>query len=204
MELKNFSPSCERNKDAILAQLTRVLAAQEKLSSVLEIGSLSGQHAIHFSRHLPHILWQSTDLEECISALVDNLSLYAPGNCLPAKELNVAQAEQWPNETFDHVFTANTLHIMSWQHVIDLFKNIPQVSHQGTQLIIYGPFKYKGQFTSKSNEEFELWLKDRDRNSGIRDFEAINSLAEKAHFSLKADIAMPANNQLLVWKRLAQ
>lgn len=202
MNLKNFSPSCERNKDVILAQLKHLLSDSKQPPNVLEIGSLSGQHAIHFSKHLPHILWQPTDLHECINALTHNVSQYAPDNCLPAKVLDVAEGSHWPSENFDYVYTANTLHIMSWQHVIELFKNVSRVCKSGTQLIVYGPFKYNGQFTSDSNAEFEIWLKDRDKNSGIRDFEAIDTLAKEVGFGLHSDIAMPANNQLLTWTKL--
>ncbi len=202
MTLRNFSPSCERNKAAILAELKRLFGANTEHSTVLEIGSYSGQHAIHFSEHLPQLVWQPTDLSEHLASLQYNLTLYHRENCLSAKELDVSQPEHWPNNPFDFIFTANTLHIMPWQHVEHLFNNLSHVSDENTQLAVYGPFKYQGEYTSASNEEFEYWLKDRDQRSGIRDFEAVDLLAKKAGFTLKHDIAMPANNQLIVWQKL--
>jgi hypothetical protein len=68
-------------------------------------------------------------------------------------------------------------------------------------LAVYGPFRYRGDFTTPSNARFDRWLKDRDPLSGVRDFEAVNRLAEEQGLRLLADHAMPANNQLLIWRR---
>ncbi len=194
----NFSPSCERNKNVILKQLTP-LFSEGSQHSVLEIGSYSGQHAIHFCQHLNDILWQPTDTQLYYDALQQNLMPLSLPNCLPPKPLNVGNHQDWPEQAYDTVFTANTLHIMSWREVELMFQHLPRVCHSATQLVIYGPFKYSQQYTSESNAQFELWLKNRDIQSGIKDFEKINALAEKAGFALQDDVSMPANNQLLIW-----
>jgi cyclopropane fatty-acyl-phospholipid synthase-like methyltransferase len=193
----NFSPSCERNQAVILTELIPLLNARQ---TVLEVGSFSGQHAIHFSTNIPDIKWQPTDVEENISALSHNINEAKLSNCLTPLIIDVAQIEHWPATKYDIIFTANTLHIMSWQHVESFFENIINVCKKGTLLCIYGPFKYNGRYTSASNAEFQLWLQNRDLKSGIRDFERINKLAIQQGFESISDKKMPANNQLLTWK----
>lgn len=194
----NFSESCERNKHPILAELTPLF---EDSCSVLELGSYSGQHAFHFAKNLPHLSWQLSDRPVAIEALRHNYAQTRLGNVLAPIALDVSKAEHWPKQTFNAVYSANTLHIMSAEHVQMLFKNLPSVCQQNTLFVVYGPFNYQGNFTSESNEKFQQWLQDRDPLSGIRDFEWVNELAKMADFVLETDIKMPANNQLLVWRK---
>lgn len=200
-ELVHFSPSCERNKHVILEHLQTLIQVAQVKSKVLELGSYSGQHAIHFCQQLSKVIWQPSDVHFYLDGLAQNLANSSLSNCLTPIELDVSNEQQWPSTTYDIIFTANTLHIMSFEHVQALFKHINKVCKTGTKVVIYGPFKYQGQFTSESNENFELWLKNRDINSGIRDFEQINELAQTAGLTLVDDVAMPANNQLLVFQK---
>jgi len=193
----NFSPSCERNQAALLAELTAIFSTKQY---ILEIGSFSGQHAIHFSENIPNINWQPSDVEEHLPALVQNLAEASLENCQKPIVLNVTESHHWPTAQYEAIFTANTLHIMSWQDVQKLFDNINKVCKKGTLLCIYGPFKYQGKFTSVSNADFQSWLQNRDLNSGIRDFEKVNELAVEQGFTFVSDINMPANNQLLTWQ----
>ncbi len=103
--------------------------------------------------------------------------------------------------SFDAVFTANSLHIMPASAVVEFFRHLNSVIEDGGLLCIYGPFKYGGDFTTPSNAQFDLWLKSRNPLSGVRDFEWVNQLASEAGLTLLEDNPMPANNQLLVWKR---
>jgi cyclopropane fatty-acyl-phospholipid synthase-like methyltransferase len=200
MSLLNYSLACERNKTAITDQLKRHFAQCRK---VLEIGSGSGQHVLHFAEHLPDISWQPMDLEDYFPALTYNLTQQPQptANILPAKPLDLSLVPWVPEVNFDGLFSANTLHIMPWQQVTGFFQCAGQQLGKGGILCIYGPFKYNGEFTSPSNAEFELWLHSRDPLSGIRDFEAVNQQARDNGFSLLHDTPMPANNQLLVWQR---
>jgi len=193
----NFSPSCERNQAALLAELTAIFSTKQY---ILEIGSFSGQHAIHFSENIPNINWQPSDVEEHLPALVQNLAEASLENCQKPIVLNVTESHHWPTAQYEAIFTANTLHIMSWQDVQKLFDNINKVCKKGTLLCIYGPFKYQRKFTSASNADFQSWLQNRDLNSGIRDFEKVNELAVEQGFTFVSDINMPANNQLLTWQ----
>lgn len=193
----NFAPSCERNKTVIWQAIAPYLADK---NSVLEIGSLSGQHACYFSANLPNVQWQCTDLASNLSALNANLQLHGNDNITQPIALDVADSTQWPSTPFDVIYTANSLHIMSWQHVLACFANMPKSANSGTLFIAYGPFNFGGNYTSESNAEFDIWLKDRDPRSAIRDFEAVDTLAKQVGMALIANIDMPANNQLLVWR----
>jgi SAM-dependent methyltransferase len=190
-----FSDACERNKDPILAVLREAFAGRTR---VVEVGAGTGQHAVHFARHLPHLQWQPTDRADYLPGLAARIAAEGPPNLAAPVELDVMQSP-WPPVRGDAVFSANTLHIMSWQAVEALFAGLPTILEPGGVLAIYGPFKYGGRFTTGSNAAFDAMLRERDPESGVRDFEAVNALAEAAGVRLQADHAMPANNQLLVW-----
>jgi len=192
-----FSEACERNKEPILSVLRGAFADR---SRVLEIGSGTGQHAVHFARCLPRLRWQPTDRTEYLDGLAARIAAEGPPNLASPVELDVLR-EPWPLLSADAVFSANTLHIMSQPAVEALFARLPRVLDSGGVLAIYGPFRYRGQFTTPSNAEFDRELRARDPASGVRDFEAVDALARRAGFELVDDYAMPANNQLIVWRR---
>ena len=191
------SEACERNKDPILAVLGGELAGSQ---AVLEIGSGTGQHAVHFARHLPHLSWQPTELGAELGPLAERIRVEGPPNLRPPIELDV-RAHPWPVAHVDAVFSANTLHIMAWDAVEHFFRGIGAVLEAPGVLCLYGPFRYRGAYTSESNAGFDRLLRRRDPLSGIRDFEALARLAAGAGLELTADHAMPANNQALVWRR---
>lgn len=194
-----FSQACENNKLPILKVLERHIT---KAGSLLEIASGTGQHAVFFAEQFPKLNWQSTDIPSSIDSL--NLRILAAElvNLPPALALDVNH-RPWSVEAFDSIFSANSLHIMSSGSVENFFTEVGKHCVEEGKLMIYGPFKYGGEFTTPSNANFDLWLKERDPVSGIRDFEWVNELANDAGFDFIEDNAMPANNQLLVWKRLA-
>jgi cyclopropane fatty-acyl-phospholipid synthase-like methyltransferase len=193
----NYSEACARNQDAILGSLAPRL---KQTATVLEIGSGSGQHAVHFAGALTHLRWQPTDLAPNLAALGANLRQFGSSNILPARELDV-NATDWPGAQYDAIYSANTLHIMGWSDVCALLQGVGRVLTPGGLLCLYGPFRYQGRYTSASNADFDRWLQLRDPRSGIRDVEAIEQQAHHQGLSLEADIAMPANNQLLIWRR---
>jgi SAM-dependent methyltransferase len=192
-----YSEACERNKGPILEVLRQAFADR---SRVLEIGAGTGQHAVHFARQLPHLHWQPTDRAEYLADLGRRVETEGPRNLELPIELDVLR-EPWPALSADAVFSANTLHIMSWPAVETLFAGLPRLLQADAVLAIYGPFRYSGRFTTRSNAEFDRSLRARDPASGVRDFEAVHALARRIGFELVTDHAMPANNQLIVWRR---
>ena len=191
------SEACERNKGPILAILLEAFAHSH---SVLEIGSGTGQHAVHFAAHLPHLRWQPSDQSEYLPGLRARIAAEGSPNLLPPIELDVRR-EPWPVGPVDAVFTANTLHIMGWSAVTDLFRGIGRHLSTPGIVCVYGPFRYGNRYTSPSNADFDRYLKRTYPEGGIRDFEAVAALASAAGLRQIADHAMPANNQLLVWQR---
>lgn len=195
---KPFSESCEQNREPILAVLREVFADR---SYVLEVGSGTGQHAVYFGAQLPHLRWQTADVPLHHPGIRQWLAEAALPNVLPPLALDVNQ-KSWRNGRYDAVFSANTLHIMSWPEVEQFFAGVGEVLEPAGVLAVYGPFNYHGAYTSESNARFDAWLKARDPASGVRDFEAVDALARAHGLALQQDVAMPANNRTLVWRRM--
>lgn len=192
-----FSQACENNKGPILEVLARVFGDRR---AVLEIGSGTGQHATWFAANLPHLSWQPSDIPANLPVVTPRCQAYAGANLRPPLGLDVS-ARPWALDQIpDAVFSANSLHIMPWDSVVDLFAELGERAADGTRLAIYGPFNYAGRYTSSSNAQFDHWLSSQSPHSAIRDFEQVNALAIQAGFRLLEDNSMPANNRLLVWR----
>lgn len=197
-----FSQACENNKQPILSVLQSAFA---KTKRVLEIGSGTGQHAIFFAKQLPQLCWQPSDLlvnHHSINYRRQNSGLtniLAPIVVDLHQPWQLAVAKSAQQGIIDGIFTANTLHIVSSALVKSFFTGVKQSLVKDGVLCVYGPFNYQGKYTSQSNANFDLWLKDRDADSGIRDFEHIENLADEAGLALISDNPMPANNRLLVF-----
>ena len=176
---------------------------------VLEIGSGTGQHAVHFAAAMPWLRWQCSDHLDHLPGIrlwLDEAALpnTPPPFALQAVLKPAPGLSPQPSHRYDAVFTANTLHIMGWPEVQACFAGLVTALADDAVLAVYGPFNRDGAFSSDSNREFDASLKTRDPRSGIRDFEAVNALAEAIGLRLVADIAMPANNRTLVWRRSAR
>ena len=192
-----FSQASENNKRVILEVLAQHLTGGD---SVLEIGGGSGQHAVFFATCLRELHWQSSDVLSNFDSLNLRTSAAQLPNLPAAISLDVNDSD-WNCPSCNVIYSANSLHIMAAASVENFFAGAGTLLHENGLLLAYGPFKYGGAFTTKSNARFDLWLKDRDPLSGVRDFEWVNGLAGSAGLSLIEDNAMPANNQFLVWKK---
>ena len=195
--MKPHSESCAQNQIPILETLQEILINQQH---VLEIASGTGQHAVYFGCALPHLTWQTSELAHNHAGILAWLNETKLPNVFPPVVIDVND-DQWPVEKVDAVFNANTVHIISWPEVERMFAGIARVLSAGGILCLYGPFNYGEKFTSESNASFDVWLKSRDKNSSVRNFEAINRLAETHGLFLLRDVSMPSNNRTLVWQR---
>lgn len=197
MSEKPFAPACERNAPHIYEILQKHLSDD---ASILEIGSGTGQHAVYFAQQGRNWHWQCSDRAEYLPGIRDWLN-EIPGKPLPEPlELDVF-SPRWPQQSFDAVFSANTLHIMPWEGCVALFSRLADRIKAGGKLLVYGPFNYAGEYTSPSNAQFDVWLKQTAAHQGIRDFEAVDALAQKAGLKLLNDHDMPANNRLICWQK---
>lgn len=194
---KPHAPATERNRGPIL-EVLRVHFAKRR--RVLEIGSGSGEHAVHFAAAMPWLCWQCSDLADNLPGIRAWLDEAALPNLPAAIELDVAE-QPWPVRGFDAVFSANTLHIMGWPDVEAMFAALPAALEHNATVVVYGPFNYAGSFTSLSNAAFDQSLRQAAPHRGIRGFEAVAAQAEAAGLRLIEDLPMPANNRCLIWRR---
>lgn len=193
---KPHAPSTERNREPILAELHALFADRR---SVLEVGSGTGQHAVFFAAALSHLVWQCSDRTENLPGIRLWLAEAGLANTPAPVALDVIH-DPWPSQRYDAVFSANTLHIMPWHAVEAVFAGLPDVLEPGAKVAIYGPFHRDGMATSEGNAAFDAKLRAEHPHMGLRDAEAVDALAQAAGLSLIADIAMPANNALRVWR----
>lgn len=194
---KPFAESCEQNKHIILDVLKEEFS---NVNNVLEIGSGTGQHAVFFAESLTHLNWQCSDRTSELSGINVWLNEANLTNLPSPLALDVLSS-QWPNKKYDAVFSANAVHIMSWQAVEAMFKGLKNCLEEHAVICLYGPFNYDGKFTSESNARFDQWLKQRDPLSGIRDISDLNKLAAQCDLTPSNDYAMPANNRMLCWQK---
>jgi len=191
-----YSEACERNKGPILDVLRQVLPARGNL---LEIGSCTGQHVLFFAPEFPAVTWQPSDRTEYLEGLKNGLDNERQANILPAIELDVLKV--WPDRQYEMAYSANTAHIMSWEAVCAMFEGLGARLVGDGLFCLYGPFNRNGEFTSESNEAFDRQLRSRDPQMGIRDIPDLASLAERHHMKLERADALPANNQLLTFRK---
>lgn len=197
---KPYAESAEQNKDAILEILRQEF---ESCYEVLEIGSGTGQHAVYFARHLPHVRWQTSELEAHLSDIRLWLEEAALDNLPPPVLLDVGTG-QWPAGQTDALFSANTAHIMSEANALQMLSGAADILKSNGRFCLYGPFRYDGQHTSESNIRFDAWLKARDPQSGVRDVTRLAAYGASVGLTLVRDHAMPANNRILVWEKSAE
>jgi cyclopropane fatty-acyl-phospholipid synthase-like methyltransferase len=195
--MKPRSEACERNRDPILGVLRQWWLAS---GTVLEIGSGTGQHAVHFAQHLPHLTWIPTDREENLDGICSWVDEAGLPNLREPLRLDVMDPH-WPVITVQYVFTANTAHIMSWTEVEAMFEGIGKVLAQKGMFSLYGPVNRDGNFTSESNRQFDEMLRTRDPVMGIRDDQALIRLGRGCGLTFVADNSMPAKNRLLIWSK---
>ncbi|HET6282790.1 MAG TPA: DUF938 domain-containing protein [Polyangia bacterium] len=196
--MKEIWPAAERNKQPILEVLRRVLPAE---GTVLEVASGTGQHAAFFASQLPALSWQPSDIDDqnlvSIRAWVDEARR---SNLRPPCKLDVTQPD-WGVGTVEAIFNANMIHIAPWACCVGLVAGVGRHLAPSGVLVMYGPFRVGGAHTAVSNAEFDLSLKSRDPQWGVRDCEAVTALAEEAGLKLQERVPMPANNQILVFTR---
>jgi hypothetical protein len=193
-----FSSAAERNRHPILEHLQTLFPPS---GSVLEIGSGTGQHAAFFSRNLPGLLWQPSDREENLAGLEARFAAEGNENILPPLKLDVTR-DPWPGYCYDAAYSANTAHIMPWEAVVAMFAGVAEHLELNARFCLYGPFNVDNRFTSPSNAHFDASLRAQDSRMGIRDMAMIESLANLQEMTLEYKLAMPANNFLLVFKKL--
>jgi len=194
---KPYAESCDQNRAPILAVIAPLYAGRRRL---LEIGSGTGQHGVHFAAALPELCWQCSDRADELPGMRQWIGEAALPNLPEPIPLDVLR-DPWPTPGFDAAFSANTAHIMPVAAVAAMFSGLGEVLAPGGLFALYGPFHEDGRPTSESNAAFDAWLRARDPAMGVRDRTWLLGLAEDNGFEALAEHAMPTNNRILVWRR---
>lgn len=195
-EAKRYAPATERNRDHIVAVLRDLLPQQ---GTVLEVASGTGEHAVHLAAAFPHLTWQPSDYD---AAGLASIAAWAAesglSNIRPPVRID-ASAETWPIARADAVLCINMVHISPWSATLGLLAGAARILPENGLLYLYGPYRQLGVPTAPSNEDFDLSLKARNPQWGLREVEDVADAA--AGFALVQIIPMPANNLSLIFRR---
>ena len=197
---KPFSAYAERNGAPILSVLQGEFA---NCTKVLEIGSGTGQHAVRFAKALPFLQWQSSDRDENLSGINAWVEDAGLTNLLPPLLMDVLVADV-PSGFCDAVYSANTAHIMSIEAVQKMFALVAKALSDGGVFCLYGPFRQEGEFNTPSNAAFHQTLRSQNPEMGIRHLESLDDYAREHDMARVRLYAMPANNHIAVWHKVAQ
>lgn len=194
------APATERNREPILAVLRETLPAR---GTVLEIASGTGEHAVYFARHFPHLIWQPSDIDPAARRSVEAWrSKVGSANLLPPLPID-ATADDWGPTQADAIVCINMVHIAPWQAAEGLFRGADRVLPPQGVLFLYGPYHIDGRPTAPSNEAFDLDLRARNPAWGLRTTGEIRGLAARHGWEIVEMVDMPANNTSLVCRRTA-
>jgi len=192
--VKRHAPATERNRDPIAAVLAEELPDAGR---VLEIASGTGEHCAYFAERFPGLSWQPSDPD---SDALTSIAGWTEGlaNVLPPLEIDAAGGD-FP--AADAILCVNMVHISPWEATLGLLAGAGKVLAPGAPLILYGPYRREGVETAPSNEQFELWLKDKDPRFGLRFVEAVSEAAAGHGLALARLVEMPANNLMLIYRK---
>jgi len=201
------APAFHRNHQAIRAILLRFLA--EKSGDVLETGSGTGQHVVDFAHQMPGITWWPSDYNEQHLKSIAAWRAYANlPNIRPPLQIDLSDPAWCPEmhdgrgpKNLKAVFCANVIHIAPWRVAEGLFAGAGRYLPADGRLFLYGPFKRGGKHTAISNAVFDTSLREGNPEWGVRDIEALETLAAGAGLGLVEIAEMPANNLILVFER---
>ncbi len=196
---RRSAPAALRNRDPILAVLREILPAR---GLVLEIASGTGEHVVHFARHLPQLTFQPSDPDEGARASV---AAWIEGSGLDNIRAPIAldaASPPWPLPQADAIICINMIHISPWRATEGLLDGAALVLPSGAPLYLYGPYRRRDAPTAPSNEAFDASLRGRDPAWGLRLLEDVAARAAQAGFALERAVEMPASNLSVVFRRL--
>ncbi len=197
-DARRHAPATERNREPIAAILRDVLPAT---GTVLEIASGTGEHAVHFARTFPDLIWTPSDPDPMALASIRAWAEAARlPNLRPPLLLDAAAAD-WPVERADAVLCINMVHISPWEATVGLMRGAAALPPPGGPLVLYGPYVQDGVETAASNIAFDASLRARNPAWGLRRLEDVVALAQEHGLVRDSEQAMPANNLILVLRR---
>ena len=200
------APATARNTEVIAEVLQTVMKFET--GNVIEIGSGTGQHVIHFSRLFPNLTWWPSDPETDHIKSIESWRQYAKqDNIRPACRIdasadwNLGKETTPPSDNVICIFSANVVHIAPWEVAIGILSGAGKYLQKDGVLVLYGPYSRSGDLLSEGNIAFDKSLKSRNPDWGIRDLDDILKSAEKHNMSLHKVFDMPSNNSTIVLKK---
>jgi hypothetical protein len=195
---KAHAPAAARNREPIAEILRAVLPPG---GTVIEIASGTGQHAVHFARLFPGLLWQPTDRDgEALASIAAWREEVGLANLLEPLRLDAA-APDWPVAAADAILCINMVHISPWEATLGLMRGAGCLLSPGAPLVLYGAYIRDGVPTAPSNLAFDQSLRARNPQWGLRTLEAVRAEAEKNGFAFERLFEMPANNLTVVFRK---
>ena len=192
------SPSAERNRGVIAGVLSQVLPQS---GLVLEVGSGTGQHAVHFARLMPHLTWQPTEQDEdCLRSISAWAAVEPLANVRQPLYLDVTDT-RWPIEVADAIICINMIHISPWSTTQALLRGAKHILPPAGLLCLYGSFRVAGKHTSASNRAFDAQLRAMNSEWGVRDLDAVSTEARAYNIELARTFEMPANNLIAIYRK---
>ena len=194
---KPYALSCDKNSEPILNVLKKYLPEKGQL---LEIAAGTGQHAIFMAPHFPGWTWLLADRKDRHEGIKMWLKDFPRSNVQGPILYGIGEND-FPKGEHHVVYAANLIHIISWNLCLKLFDELGNALDKNAFVMFYGAYNYNGDFTTESNKKFDEWLKEKDPNSGIRDFEKVRDEMKERGFELAVDEEMPANNRMLIFSK---
>ncbi|MEQ9317509.1 MAG: DUF938 domain-containing protein [Polyangiaceae bacterium] len=197
--MKRHAPAAERNKSYITEVLRGELVEP---TTLLEIASGTGQHAVHVAAELPHLTVQPSDADpEAVASIAAYRDEAGIDNLLPPRQLDVEAASWNGLPKVGAMLCCNMVHIAPWTAAQGLFRGAGEVLPSGGPLFLYGPFRFDGRYTAESNATFDASLRARDPSWGVRDTAELTALAAENGLRRERVIDMPANNHVILFRK---
>lgn len=194
-----YSDSVRENHSVVVEAMRPTL---EKCTSVLEIASGSGEHAIHFTAALPDVHWQPSDRDPAAIASIQSWVNHCDAKLLRQPiRLDVMNSDWNLDQKFDAIVNINMIHISPWEATLNLFAHASHCINPNGFVLFYGPFNFKNQEPAASNIQFNTWLKNKDPRFGVRFLEDVKAVARKNHFKFKELVSMPRDNSVVIFQR---
>ncbi len=195
------SPAAQRNAGPILNVLKAHLPARGR---VLEIAAGSGEHAVAFAAALPGLDWTPSDPSpEARASIAAWRTEAGPANLNAPLALDMLDPATWPAGPFNAIFCANMIHISPWATTPGLMALAARtLTNPGGLLALYGPYAEADVPLAPSNAAFDASLKARDPAWGLRDRDTVVAEARAQGLALTRRVEMPANNLMLLFRRV--
>lgn len=196
------APAAVKNRDAILNVIEKL--APEG-ADVLEVGSGSGEHAVHIGEHAQGLTWRPSDpdptMRASIAAWIDHTKV---GNVKPPLAIDCAAPGWWQDLDLepDLIVAINFAHIVAQPSVDGLLDGAGRLLRPEGLLLLYGPFRFNGDYTAASNKSFDRMLRQQNPAWGLRDLNNISAYGANCGLGLQEIIAMPSSNHTIVLKRI--